>query len=65
VVVEESDTDSYRTHFHSSTEEIAAALINFQTLYADPAEEQGAIWIVVAPAGTMGQLTGYANKSGT
>src|SRR5215831_14558976 len=31
---------------------------DFQTLYANPAEEQGAIWIVVASAGTMSHLSG-------
>jgi hypothetical protein len=31
-------------------------------LYANPAEEQGGIWIVVASAGTMSHFT---DKSGT
>jgi hypothetical protein len=31
-------------------------------LYANAAEEQGAIWIVVAPAGTMSHFTGYAGQ---
>jgi len=31
-------------------------------VYANPAEEQGAIWIVVASAGGMSQLTGYATN---
>jgi hypothetical protein len=36
--------------------EAAPACFDFQTLYANPAEEQVAIWIVVASAGTMSQL---------
>ena len=31
----------------------------FKALYANPAEEQGAIWMVVASADTMSQLTDY------
>ena len=31
----------------------------FKTLYANPAEEQGAIWMVVTPAGTMSHFTDY------
>jgi len=40
------------------------ACFGFQTLYANAAEEQGAIWIDVAPAGTMSHFTGYPTQSG-
>src|SRR5215469_18009663 len=35
---------------------------DFQTLYANPAEEQGAIWILVASAGTMSHFTDYVTS---
>ena len=44
------------------------ACFDFQTLHANPAEEQGGIWIVVGSAGTMSHFTGYptllANRDG-
>jgi hypothetical protein len=39
------------------------ACFDFQTLHANPAEEQGGIWIVVASAGTMSHFTGYPTRS--
>jgi ketosteroid isomerase-like protein len=35
-------------------------IVGFQTLYANPAFEQVAIWIVLASAGSMSHLSDYA-----
>jgi hypothetical protein len=40
-------------------------IARLSNVVANPAEEQGAIWIVVASAATMSHFTGYATQLGS